>query len=645
LKELVEGAIDTGLADSAPLTRIASKLIEGSGALLPPDEFLPQVAAARNASSSSNSLYAKYAKEITEVAGLTASLEQIMSRLSHAIVKNDIPGELQKPIFESNYVMAVRRVLPTDESLHSELKVPNTEDSFFLPVGLLSAQDPSVISEYVDYQMVIYNEDTNPFLSQSPATSRNSYLSKVLSLRLYGHAPVSSAYGRGRRLEEASTDSVELNVQGLESNIEIKMAIPKAQNYYGSADYWATCQWFDKAKEDDQGGWSYQKCTAKQVSNASITCSCNHLTNFAAFIEESEEQRFLESCKESPENCVDGEIWSETPPGILHAMIMLVAIFVIYLVGVSWGYKRDLHLRKLERRARLKIAASQRGRSTRGGSSTRGTDSYGGNTSGAATSRPSSLLGRSESSAKSMNSNSMLGGRHKRVRWRNVLKGRLVTRHLWLSMCSKRSMPFYSRSQQATVLLTVTLASSFWCSLFLYKPETEANTTTLQRAFDPGSAVASGLISALLVSPLVNMLSYLFILCGRLKHSVLDSSRYGKKKWRPTSVYALLWLSTILYAFCVLVCICCAFMVLLYGTKMDVGTAPTWTASCAIAIFTEAVIIRPIYCALEAAWTLRKPSDEQLAGARARPGPGAGLRGGSVRRMGSQGSLAGSSIR
>jgi hypothetical protein len=640
LKELVEGAIDTGLADSAPLTRIASKLIEGSGALLPPDEFLPQVAAATNASSSSNPLYAKYAKEITEVAGLTASLEQIMSQLSHALVKTDIPGEDEKPIEEDNFVMTVRRVLPADAALHSELLVPGAEESFVLPVGLLDAQDPASISEYVDYQLVVYNEATNPFLAQSPATSRNSYLSKVVSLRFYGHGPVTSS---------SQANRVELDVQGLSSNIDIKLAIPKAENYYGDANYWATCQWFDQRKgaADNNGDWSYQKCTAKHVSNSSITCSCNHLTNFAAFLEESEEQRFLENCQESPENCIDGEIWSETPPGVLHAMITLVVIFVVYLVGVSWGYKRDLNMRKLERRARLKHA--QRGRSSRGSrgaSSTWGADTYGGDTSGAATSRrPSSSVGSESGRASSRSRiSNMLGGRHKRLRWRNVLKERLVARHLWLSIASKRSMPFYSRSQQATVLLTVTMAAMFWCSLFLYNPETEVDTTTLQREFDPGSAVTSGLLSALLVAPLVNMLSYLFILCGRLKHSVLDSSRYGKKKWRPTSVYALLWLSSVLYSFCVLVCICCAFMVLLYGTKMDIGTAPTWTASCAIAICAEALIVRPVYCVLEAAWTLRKPSDEQLAGARARPRP-ASSHGGSVRRTGSRGSLVGSNVR
>ena len=100
------------------------------------------------------------------------------------------------------------------------------------------------------------------------------------------------------------------------------------------------------------------------------------------------------------------------------------------------------------------------------------------------------------------------------------------------------------------------------------------------------------------------------MLCGRLKHSVLDSSRYGKKKWRPTSVYALLWLSSVLYSFCVLVSICCAFMVLLYGSKMDAGTAPTWSLAAGIAIAVEALVIRVLYCALEAAWELRKPTDE-----------------------------------
>ena len=34
-------------------------------------------------------------------------------------------------------------------------------------------------------------------------------------------------------------------------------------------------------------------------------------------------------------------------------------------------------------------------------------------------------------------------------------------------------------------------------------------------------------------------------------------TRYGRKKWRPTAVYSLLWLSSILYAFSVLICVSC----------------------------------------------------------------------------------------
>ena len=49
------------------------------------------------------------------------------------------------------------------------------------------------------------------------------------------------------------------------------------------------------------------------MSNSSIVCSCSHLTSFAAFLEESEQQTFLESCEDVPENCVDGEV-PATPP-------------------------------------------------------------------------------------------------------------------------------------------------------------------------------------------------------------------------------------------------------------------------------------------------------------------------------------------
>jgi hypothetical protein len=129
---------------------------------------------------------------------------------------------------------------------------------------------------------------------------------------------------------------------------------------------------------------------------------------------------------------------------------------------------------------------------------------------------------------------------------------------------------------------------------------------------------------------MVNFLSYLFILCGRLRHSVLESSKYGQKKWRPTAVYALLWLSSVLYSFCVLICVSCAFLILLYGTKMDGGQGATWLLASAITIATEAIIIRPLFCFLEASWSMRKP------------GAGAAGTQGSQPRGSAQGSMAAS---
>merc|ERR1712166_470022 len=149
----------------------------------------------------------------------------------------------------------------------------------------------------------------------------------------------------------------------------------------------------------------------------------------------------------------------------------------------------------------------------------------------------------------------------------------------------------------------------FLCAVFLHEPLDQIEHADALRkcTFRPALSVQSGLLSATISFPVINGLSYLFVLCGRLKHSALESSKYGKKKWRPTSVYALLWLPSVLYAFCVLVCVCCAFLVLLYGTKMDGGHGRTWLLASCAAILTEALIVRPLFCVLEAAWKLREP--------------------------------------
>lgn len=254
----------------------------------------------------------------------------------------------------------------------------------------------------------------------------------------------------------------------------------------------------------------------------------------------------------------------------------------------------------------------------------------------------------------------MLAARHRKAKWQGVLRSKLVVRHLWYSIASRKINQFFSRAQQATVLLTATLAAMFLCAFFLHDPLVEdckatstltadqsacaavelglaasrtaceavrsvdsdvaactyvdpvqRDTTLISNPYDPVNGVWTGFVSASLACPLVNLLSYLFMLCGRLKRSVLESAgKYGsKRKWRPTSVYALLWLSSVLYSFCVLICVSCAFSVLLIGSKMDGGQGLTWLTASAFAVFTEAVIIRPLYCALEAAWGMRRRED------------------------------------
>jgi len=221
-----------------------------------------------------------------------------------------------------------------------------------------------------------------------------------------------------------------------------------------------------------------------------------------------------------------------------------------------------------------------------------------------AASQPSTLNTKISGSA-------MFSARKRQQTWAQVFALRMETRHLWRSIGSKSSHPFFSRGQQSTVLLTTTLTSMFLCAVLLHTPNsstTSADSTVhISDSLQPAESVGSGILSAIITFPLVNFLSYLFITCGRLRHSVSVSNKYGAKKWRPTSIYALLWLSSILYAFCVLICASCAFLILLHGTKMDGGQGSTWLLASIVAIFVEGGIIRPLFCLLEAAWTMRRP--------------------------------------
>ena len=403
------------------------------------------------------------------------------------------------------------------------------------------------------------------------------------------------------------------------------------------------------------------------MSNTTINCSCTHLTNFAAFLEDS----IVDIVPESFEDFE--EIFSAVDPGSMQTISGIGGVFLLYLFAVGWGYKRDLYVKRLQRIARrkeMRKRGSSSGRSsprsgTGAGSSHGALSEYAtsrseSGTGGSTMKGPASTMSGTGSLLSRATGSGMLAARHRKAKWQGVLRSKLVVRHLWYSIASKKVNQLYSRAQQATVLLTATLAAMFLCAFFLHVPVAEdckatstltadqsacaavelgvstsrtaceavrsvdndvaactyvdpvqRDTTLTSTPYDPVNAVWTGFVSASLACPLVNVLSYLFTLCGVLKHSVLKSAgKYNStKKWRPTSVYALLWLSSVLYSFCVLICVSCAFSVLLIGSKMDGGQGFTWLTASAFAVFTEAAIIRPLYCVLEAAWGMRRRED------------------------------------
>jgi hypothetical protein len=652
-EDLVQGAIDEGLEDSAgsAFTRIGSKLMAAAEELLPPTSILPNLAT-YNVSDRSNVMLVNYAERATLVSQLGVRVEGVLNKLSQAQLAGRIAGEEEIVTTEENFIMQVRRLAATDPGLRDMLvSATGTSSDFFdLPEGLLNNQDAATIAGSVSYKMINYA--LNPLLAQAHAMPADRYMSTISSLALYGVDP-------------ATQQPVELPVQQLDTPITVGMTIPTAYQNFNNPAKQANCKWFDASDNT----WKSSGCEVIAVSNNTINCSCTHLTNFAAFLEDS----FVDIVPESFEDFAD--IFSLVDPGSMHTMLGIGGVFLLYLFAVGWGYKRDLYVKRLQRVARrkeMRKKGSSSGRSSPR-SGTGGGSSYPGDSSEYATSRSESGTGASSmkgpvstrsgtgSLLSGATGSGMLAARHRKAKWRGVLKSKLVVRHLWYSIGSRTINQFYSRAQQATVLLTATLAAMFLCAFFLhvsvaeectaatkltadqtacaavelglstsrmaceavksedgsdisactYVDPVQRDTTLTSNAYDPLNAVYTGFVSASLACPLVNFLSYLFMLCGRLKRSVLESAgKYGsKRKWRPTSVYALLWLSSVLYSFCVLICVSCAFSVLLIGSKMDGGQGLTWLTASGVAIFTEAVILRPLYCALEAAWGMRRRED------------------------------------
>ena len=69
----------------------------------------------------------------------------------------------------------------------------------------------------------------------------------------------------------------------------------------------------------------------------------------------------------------------------------------------------------------------------------------------------------------------------------------------------------------------------------------------------------------------------------------------------------LLWLSTALYIFCVVLCACAAFLVLLYGTQMDLVQRAAWSTAVFASLCFDAAVMRPLMCAVEVAIAMCSP--------------------------------------
>ena len=82
-----------------------STAIQGSNHLLPPAEILPQLALS-NLTGSSNRLYASFDHNVKKVAELTERLEAVITGLSHALLRDKIPGEAEETILEDAVKLA-----------------------------------------------------------------------------------------------------------------------------------------------------------------------------------------------------------------------------------------------------------------------------------------------------------------------------------------------------------------------------------------------------------------------------------------------------------------------------------------------------------------------------------------------------------
>jgi len=575
---------------------------------LPPADIIPKLALL-NASRTTNPVLVKHFQDLEAVTKLTKDVEGVLVDLSRSQLLDKVAGETEVEIRQANIEMVSRR-LTREDLLGSDIGMSDTSrrrlatrvsaaddpPKFTLPASAFDNLPASQTADFVDYSLLFFKK--NPY-GWYGGKEQHKYLSRVTSLVLRGK------------------DGSELPIKELRKDwITMKFGIDTTPSktgkgsYVRDARYTANCQWWDAKNEK----WSSTNCNVMNVTGNSISCQCNHLTNFAAFLEES----FVEIVPKRFSSMAD--VLSRIGKGSLHSMFAVGLAFILYVTGVAWGYRRDriMALKARRQRARAARAAMREGHMA----AFRGGKSKGGGHGDPHTGARAAL-----NSAGSMLSTT--GGRAKKGSWGKVMRQRIASRHIWASILSKRLHPTFSRAQQATVLLVVAMAAMM-LNAFIIHSSVGKTLSDNHAKLDWDVWVAGvlyGLLTSLLLVPLTNGMAYLFMVCGRLRESMIEQARYAKHlRYRTSTVYVLLWLSTVLYVFCVLMCACAGFLVLLYGTQMDEVQGAAWSIAVASALAFDAFVVRPLVCAFEAAFSMRVPPPP----VKGRPGRDGRGRGGGI---------------
>lgn len=242
---------------------------------------------------------------------VTAKIKQLSTRvirtlqdLIHAILVTKIPEEFPSNLFFSSFQVSLQKQFP--DTLANYTYKAGSKASLVIPIGI----DEFKNNEYISIQAINYQ--LNPYNYSLQSTNISS---TVLSIAFKTSTNAEIAI-------DNTSAPFKLSIPGtFDSSMLIVGCLLRPTNT-------AVCKFW----QTDQEIWSTKGCKLEDVSDTHVTCSCNHLTDFAGFVEQLTPEMNILTAQ---------DLIAQLNPDNLLTLVVVICIAVLYCIFLIVCYVAD----------------------------------------------------------------------------------------------------------------------------------------------------------------------------------------------------------------------------------------------------------------------------------------------------------------